>query len=125
MCRRKFAAAYPIWKRFIRRYKPGEKIDRMLDVACGLGNFALCLANGFKDSRITALDLEDDLIHFASGAARSAGLERLSEGTTLFDGMPVVGKWPFSLPLVALQALAGWFPRKLGESYMVVARLDG
>jgi ubiquinone/menaquinone biosynthesis C-methylase UbiE len=52
-----------------------------------------------------------------------SGFECLSDGTTLFNGLPVVGRTPFSLPFLALQSAAGWFPWELGESYMAVARL--
>ena len=216
LSQRKFAAAYHVWRRAIAKHRGGEGLDRILEVGCGPGNFALCLERWFPNAELTALDLEADLIHFASKRADSAsfvrassqrmpltsasfdvvsalqviehfpqpeeflsevgrvlrpgglllmstpnptglgarlqgeswqgirddhislrdpsewkksleveGFERLSEGTTLFNGMPVLGQFPFSVGFQALQALVGWFPWSWGESYMVVARRRG
>ena len=216
LSQRKFEAAYHVWKRAIRRHSQARPISRILEVGCGPGNFALCLEKWFPESQLMALDLEDDLIRFASRRVQSAhfvrassesiplstgsvdvvsalqviehfstpenflaevarilrpggilllstpnpqgvgarlqgekwqgirddhislrspsqwqaaleeqGLEKLSEGTTLFNGMPVVGRLPLSLPFQVIQAAAGWFPWWWGESYMVVARNSG
>ena len=214
LTRWKFAAAYHVWRRAIRRYGAKSESLRILEVGAGPGNFAACLENWFPDSKLTALDLEADLVRYASarvpsasfirasseqiplastsfdvvsalqviehfhrpenflsevarvlkpgglflvstpntrgigarlrgdawqgiredhvslrepGAWRQAlsesGFECLSDGTTLFNGLPIVGRPPFSLPFLALQSAAGWFPWELGESYMAVARL--
>lgn len=56
-------------------------------------------------------------------ALSDSGFECISDGTTLFNGLPVIGRSPFSIPFLALQSAAGWFPWELGESYMAVARL--
>jgi len=56
-----------------------------------------------------------------SRSLREAGFEPLSEGTTLFAGVPWLGRPPLSLPLQAVQSVFGWFPWWLGESYMTVA----
>ena len=66
LSQKKFAAAYHVWKRAIARYGTGDPLERILEVGCGPGNFALCLERWFPGARITALDLEDDLIRFAS-----------------------------------------------------------
>lgn len=58
-------------------------------------------------------------------ALTETGFRPLSEGTTLFAGLPVVGRPPLSLPLQLFQAWFGWFPWNLGESYMTVARREG
>jgi 2-polyprenyl-3-methyl-5-hydroxy-6-metoxy-1,4-benzoquinol methylase len=216
LSQRKFEAAYHVWKRAIRKHSSGETLSRILEVGCGPGNFALCLEKWFPDSQVMALDLEDDLIRFASRRVHSAhfvrassekiplhahsvdvvsalqviehfstpedflaevarilrpggllllstpnpqglgarlqgenwqgirddhislrspaqwqaalgeeGFERLSEGTTLFNGVPVLGRFPISLPFQVVQAAAGWFPWRWGESYMAVARSSG
>lgn len=54
-----------------------------------------------------------------------SGFKIINEGTTLFNGIPVIGQFPFSLPFQFLQAIFGWFPWKLGESYMVVLKRNG
>lgn len=216
LSQKKFAAAYHVWKRAIARYGASDRLERILEVGCGPGNFALCLERWFPSARITALDLEEDLIRFASKRALSAsfvrassqqiplssasfdvvsalqviehfpcpeeflaevgrvlrpgglllmstpnptglgarlqgeswqgirddhislrnpsdwrksleveGFESLSEGTTLFNGMPVLGQLPLSIGFQVIQAVAGWFPWSWGESYMVVARRRG
>ena len=216
LSQRKFEAAYHVWKRAIRKHSSGETLSRILEVGCGPGNFALCLEKWFPGSQVMALDLEDDLIRFASRRVQSGdfvrassekiplrahsvdvvsalqviehfstpenflaevarilrpggllllstpnphglgarlqgenwqgirddhislrspaqwqaalgeeGFERLSEGTTLFNGVPVLGRFPISLPFQVVQAAAGWFPWRWGESYMAVARSSG
>ena len=55
-------------------------------------------------------------------AIDDAGFVRLSEGTTLFNGLPVLGRPPLALPFLVLQSIFGWFPWQKGESYMLVAR---
>jgi 2-polyprenyl-3-methyl-5-hydroxy-6-metoxy-1,4-benzoquinol methylase len=55
-------------------------------------------------------------------AMGAAGFEVLDEGTTLFNGIPIVGRLPLGLPFLLTQAVFGWFPWSWGESYMVVAR---
>jgi ubiquinone/menaquinone biosynthesis C-methylase UbiE len=214
LTRWKFAAAYHVWRRVIRRYAPAGGARRILEVGAGPGNFAACLERWFPESNLTALDLEGELVRYAAARVPSAafirasseqiplasnsfdvvsalqviehfespekflsevarvlrpgglflmatpntrgigarllgdkwqgirgdhvslrdpeewrntisrsGFECLSDGTTLFNGLPVVGRTPFSLPFLALQSAAGWFPWELGESYMAVARL--
>ncbi|MCS5638422.1 MAG: class I SAM-dependent methyltransferase [Myxococcota bacterium] len=214
LTRWKFAAAYRVWRRVIRRYGSPGGTGRILEVGAGPGNFAACLERWFPDSKLTALDLEDELVRYAAArvpsaafirasseriplasntfeivsalqviehfespenflsevarvlrpgglflmatpntrgigarlrgdawqgirddhvslrepaewrkALSSSGFECLSDGTTLFNGLPVIGRPPFSLPFLALQSAAGWFPWELGESYMAVARL--
>lgn len=216
LTRWKFAAAYRVWRRVIRRYGSPGGTGRILEVGAGPGNFAACLERWFPDSKLTALDLEDELVRYAAArvpsaafirasseriplasntfdivsalqviehfespenflsevarvlrpgglflmatpntrgigarlrgdawqgirddhvslrepakwrnALSSSGFECLSDGTTLFNGLPVIGRPPFSLPFLALQSAAGWFPWELGESYMAVARLKG
>ena len=51
-----------------------------------------------------------------------SGFEILSEGTTMLNGLPIIGRFPFGLPLQMLQAIFGWFPWFWGESYMVATR---
>jgi len=46
----------------------------------------------------------------------------LDEGTTLFNGLPLIGRFPFGLPFQLAQATFGWFSWNKGESYMAVAR---
>lgn len=55
-------------------------------------------------------------------AIEAAGFEVMDEGTTLFNGIPVIGRLPLGLPFLLTQAMFGWFPWSWGESYMVVAR---
>jgi len=51
-----------------------------------------------------------------------SGFEVLDDGSTLFNGIPIVGRLPLGLPFQLLQAVFGYFPWYLGESYMAVAR---
>ena len=51
-----------------------------------------------------------------------SGFDVLDEGTTLFNGIPLIGRFPLGVPFQLLQAISGWFPWFLGESYMAVAR---
>ena len=55
-------------------------------------------------------------------ALRQAGFAVIADGTTLFNGLPVFGRFPLGLPFLILQYLFGWFSWSLGESYMAVAR---
>jgi len=43
------------------------------------------------------------------------------EGTTLFNGIPFIGRFPLGFPFQVLQALFGFFPWRFGESYMMIA----
>jgi SAM-dependent methyltransferase len=52
----------------------------------------------------------------------NAGFDILNDGTTLFNGVPIVGNLPAALPLQVLQAIFGWFPWRMGSSYMMVAK---
>ncbi len=54
-----------------------------------------------------------------------AGFKIHNEGTTLFNGFPVLGRFPLGLPFQVVQALFGWFPWPLGESYMAIAIKKG
>jgi ubiquinone/menaquinone biosynthesis C-methylase UbiE len=200
----------------IRRYKKsslngGEPL-RFLEVGSGPGNFVCCLESWFKNSAITALEIDFGLLSYAANRSKKAkflqgnaenlpflgktfhilsviqviehfpnpekflneahrvlkddglillatpnprGLgarllnkrwsgirydhislrtpeqwhealeknnyELLNEGTTLFNGLPLIGRFPLGLPFQLLQAFVGWFPWQLGESYMVLA----
>lgn len=53
---------------------------------------------------------------------KANGFKLLSEGTTLFNGIPLMRRFPFNLPFVLLQTIFGWFPWKLGESYMALLK---
>jgi len=50
------------------------------------------------------------------------GFEILNDGTTLFNGVPLIGRFPFCLPFQLLQTLFGWFYWHLGSSYMAIAK---
>jgi len=56
---------------------------------------------------------------------KANGFRLLSEGTTLFNGIPLMRRFPFNLPFVLLQAVFGWFPWVHGESYMAVLKKNG
>ncbi len=51
-----------------------------------------------------------------------SGFEVLDKGTTVFNGIPLIGQFPLELPFQLLQVMFGWFPWKSGSSYMVVAK---
>jgi len=55
------------------------------------------------------------------GELHLSGFDVLDDGTTLFNGVPIVGRLPIRLPFQVLQALFGYFPWQKGESYMAVA----
>lgn len=70
--------------------------------------------------------IRDDHISLRSPAdwrntLASNGFQILKEGTTLFNGIPIIGRFPLGFPFQVLQAFFGFFPWCLGESYMVVA----
>jgi ubiquinone/menaquinone biosynthesis C-methylase UbiE len=50
------------------------------------------------------------------------GFMILSEGTTLLSGLPLLRMFPIGIPFQAAQAVFGYFPWSLGESFMAVAR---
>lgn len=52
----------------------------------------------------------------------NAGFDILDSGTTLFNGVPIIGSFPLALPLKVLQAIFGWFPWQQGSSYMCISR---
>lgn len=54
-----------------------------------------------------------------------AGFSICSEGTTLFSGLPVLGRLPFALLSWVPQAVFGYLPWQRGESYKAVARKGG
>ncbi|HPS54275.1 MAG TPA: class I SAM-dependent methyltransferase, partial [Sedimentisphaerales bacterium] len=49
------------------------------------------------------------------------GFTILSQGTTFFKGIPVIGDFPLGAPFQLLQTFIGWLPWKSGASYMAVA----
>jgi len=53
---------------------------------------------------------------------QTTGFDVVAEGTTLFNGVPVVGSFPLDVPFGVLQAVFGWFPWQQGSSYMSVAK---
>ena len=54
-------------------------------------------------------------------ALEENGFTILTQGTTFFRGIPVVGQFPLGIPLLLLQIFIGWLPWQLGASYMAVA----
>jgi 2-polyprenyl-3-methyl-5-hydroxy-6-metoxy-1,4-benzoquinol methylase len=74
----KFAAAYHVWRRVIRRYAPAGGARRILEVGAGPGNFAACLERWFPESNLTALDLEGELVRYAAARVPSADFIRAS-----------------------------------------------
>lgn len=57
-------------------------------------------------------------------ALKQNGFVILDEGTTLFNGLPLIGSLPLALPFQFLQSVFGWFPWKHGASYMVIAKKE-
>jgi SAM-dependent methyltransferase len=57
-------------------------------------------------------------------ALEKGGFNVLDEGTTLFNGIPLIGCFPLGLPFQLLQMLFGWFHWRLGSSYMAIAKKD-
>lgn len=53
---------------------------------------------------------------------KKSGFNLLREGTTLINGVPIIGRFPVGLPFQILQTLFGCFLWKSGESYMVIAK---
>jgi len=67
---RKFGAVHPIRKGAMAGCPPGRKRDRILKVGCGPDDSDSRFRSGFP---VTKLDLEDGLIHLASGGVQSTG----------------------------------------------------
>lgn len=57
-------------------------------------------------------------------ALQQSGFNVLNEGTTLFNGIPLIGCFPLGLPFQLLQAIFGYFSWQLGSSYMAIAEKD-
>ena len=54
-------------------------------------------------------------------ALEENGFTILSQGTTFFRGIPVIGQFPLEIPFLLLQTFVGWLPWQSGASYMAVA----
>lgn len=53
---------------------PARAGERVLDLGCGVGTAALCLASRVAGSRVTGIDLQDDLVVLAQRNARDNNL---------------------------------------------------
>lgn len=54
-------------------------------------------------------------------ALEENGFIILSQGTTFFRGIPIIGQFPIELPFLLMQSFVGWLPWQSGASYMAVA----
>jgi SAM-dependent methyltransferase len=72
----KFAAAYSIWRRMIRRYRRGPDPTRFLEVGCGPGNFIHCLHGWFGGARVTAIELDRVVVKNCAARHPDAGFVR-------------------------------------------------
>lgn len=84
-------ARFTVFRDLLRQL-PIRSFDSMLDLGCGYGEYAFCLAEAFPDARLTALDID---------AARMQTVERVKKQARLSNLHPHVGPIE-SLPQEAL-----------------------
>jgi ubiquinone/menaquinone biosynthesis C-methylase UbiE len=83
-------------------------IERVLDVACGPGGWALELAQAYPHMQVVGIDIDKGMIDYANAQARASGLENAS-----FSVMNAIEPLDFAneaFDLVNARFMAGFLP---------------
>ncbi len=93
------ALGWENWRSEIHRmFRPvGEELtsslrlvgkERVLDVACGIGEPGLTIAGEFKSVEVHGIDLSDNMVEFANKAAKARGLVNYLATTASAEAIP-------------------------------------
>jgi SAM-dependent methyltransferase len=94
-----YRADLPLWRELANRSAIGERPARILDVGAGAGRVALELARA--GHRVTALDLDGDLLEALRERATETNIETVCADARTFE----LGRGGFDLCVVAMQTI--------------------
>lgn len=69
-----------------------NSISRILELGCGTGNYTLLLREKFKDARIKALDISEEMVGVARNKLKNADIEFM-----VADAEDIIPGWDFDL----------------------------